>query len=96
MALLFISNIVPDKEPYNCIGFTRSSNNVFLGIEKALPDDSEAELVSCRPIVSFPKGPLWLKSEDVCLRNGRIIHLLPCINIKIIKNIYWGLEKESG
>lgn len=90
MALLFISNIVPDKEPYNGVGFTRSSNNVFLGIEKALPDDPEAELVSCRPVASFPHGPLWIKSEDIKLRDGRVIHLLPCLNIKILKNLYWG------
>ena len=92
MALLFISNIVPDRAPYNGVGFTRSSNNVFLGIEKALPDDSKAELVSCRPIASFPRGPLWLKGEDIQLRDGRIIHLMPCLNIKVLKNLFWSFK----
>lgn len=88
MPILFISNIVPDKPPYNGEGFTRSGNNVLLGIAEALPTD--ATLISCRPIVSFPKGPLWINAEDIELANGKKVHILPTLNVKIIKNIFWG------
>lgn len=90
MEILYISNIVPDREPYNGIGFTRSGNNVHLGIADALPESST--LVSCRPIVSFPKGPLWLSGETVELESGKVIYILPTLNLKVIKNLYWGLK----
>lgn len=90
MALLFVSNIVPDRAPYNGAGFTRSSNNVFLGMAKALPED--AVLVSCRPIASFPHGPLWLSGESVALEDGRKIEILPVLNLKIVKNLLWGIQ----
>lgn len=88
MPILFISNVVPDQEPFNGPGFTRSGNNVLIGITEALPEDST--IVSCRPIISFPKGPLWISGENVKLNTGKEIKILPTFNIKIIKNLFWG------
>lgn len=93
MSLLFISNVVPDIVPYNGPGFTRSGNNVLLGITEALPDD--ATIVSCRPIASFPNGPVWIKGETVDLSNGKKIIILPTLNIKIVKNIIWAYIIKS-
>lgn len=90
MALLFISNIVPDRAPYNAAGFTRSGNNVLLGIANSLPTEEPATLISCRPIASFPNGPLWIKSEIVSLDDNKQVLILPTLNIKIFKNILWG------
>lgn len=89
--LIFISSIVPDAEPYWNEAFTRSANNVFLGIVNALPKDLEVSLWSCKASPSFPKGPLWLKGGKATLENGQIIHFLPAINIRFVKNIIWGL-----
>lgn len=90
MALVFISSIVPDKEPYNGKGFARSGNNVLLGIAESLPIEEDTIFLSCRPIASFPRGPLWIKSETIDT-GLYVIHILPTLNIKIIKGLYWGL-----
>ena len=91
MAILFISNVVPDRVPYNGIGFSRSGNNVLLGIAKALPRSESPVCLSCRPVASFPKGPLWLRGEIVPLEDGRVVKILPTLNVKIIKNLFWGV-----
>lgn len=88
MSILYISNVVPDREPFNGAGFARSANNVLTGIADALPADTVN--ISCRPIASWPNGPLWLKRETVELESGRKIEMLPTLNIKILKQIFWG------
>lgn len=93
MSYLFISNVVPDVAPYNGAGFTRSGNNVLIGIVEALPED--ATIVSCRPIASFPKGPMWINGEEIKLTNGKTINILPTLNIKILKNIVWGWKIKT-
>ena len=40
MNLLFISNIVPDREEYWNEAFTRAGNNVFLGMSDAFPKNT--------------------------------------------------------
>ena len=90
MAILFVSNLVPDNKPYNGLGFARSANNVLIGIADALPKEEKTKLISCRPIASFPKGPLWIKKETVTLDSGRELLILPVLNLKVIKNIFWG------
>lgn len=93
MALLFVSNIVPDRAPFNGQGFTRSGNNVLLGIAQALPESETPELLSCRPSTSFPHGPLWKKGETVKIQeDGPEIQILPTLNLKVLKNLFWGLQ----
>lgn len=89
MALLFISSLVPDQIEYQTASFTRSGNNVLLGIATSLPEDTL--LISCRPVPSFPSARIWIKGEYVRLDEKRVIHILPTLNIKIIKNVFWGL-----
>ena len=55
MAILFISNLVPDSKEYWTTAFTRAAQNVLRGIAKELPKYDDTELVCCRPIASFPK-----------------------------------------
>lgn len=88
--LIFISSIVPDAEPYWNEAFTRSANNVFLGIANAFPQDLDVSLWSCQATPSFPKGPFWLKGGKATLDNGRTVNFLPTINIRFVKNIIWG------
>ena len=64
---------------------------MLLGIAGALSDCAGVSLVSCRPTVSFPGGPLWIGGEKVKLDNGMAITILPTLNLKIIKNIVWGI-----
>lgn len=92
MAFIFISNIVPDREEYWNEAFTRAGNNVFLGMVDAFPKNLEVELWSCRPSPSYPKASLWLKAHDAVLENGRVIHFIPTLNIKFIKNIVWAIN----
>lgn len=93
MAILFISCLVPDTPKFWNPAFTRSGQNVSRGIADALPKlESDIELVSCKPIPSFPKGPIYIKSEDVVLDNGQKVHLLPTINLLFLKNIIWGIS----
>ncbi len=90
--LIFISNIVPDREEYWNEAFTRAGNNVFLGIVDALPQDLNVELWSCRPSPSYPNGKLWLKGHKYKLDDGRIIKFVPTLNLKFIKNIVWAIN----
>ncbi len=91
MAFIFISNIVPDRKEYWNNAFTRAGNNVFLGMTQAFPTDLDVKLWSCRPSPSYPKAPLWLKGHNAVLDNGRVIHFIPTLNIKFIKNIVWAI-----
>lgn len=95
MAILFISNLVPDRPPYNGKGFARSGNNVSLGIGEALPESETPELITCRPIASFPNGPLWIKGEKVTLDSGKEVRILPTLNIKVLKNLFWGYKLKK-
>lgn len=92
MAILFISNLVPDRPPYNGSGFARSGNNALLGIGQSLPDEENPILISCRPVSSFPKGPIWFKGETVKLDSGREVKILPTLNLKVIKNLFWAFQ----
>lgn len=90
MKLIFISSITPDKESYWNGAFTRSGNNVVTGIVDGIPSNIEMELWSCQPIPSFPEGKLWIGRHREELSNGRVIQFLPILNIKFIKNYFWG------
>lgn len=87
MSILFISSFVPDLPKYRNNAFTRSGNNVALGIIKGLKSDNNVTFLSFRPIPSFPNGPIWIGGETISLESGEIIKILPTLNIKIIKNI---------
>lgn len=89
MALLFISSLVPDTPAFQNAAFTRSGNNVLLGIAKSLNKDSNLTLLSMRPMPSFPRGSLWIKGGTTVLDSGEVIRMLPTFNIKIIKNLIW-------
>jgi len=91
MALLFISNVVPDREPYRNRALNRSGNNVVMGICDALTAETNYTLLSCRPVPSFPRGKIFIKGETVRLDSGRDVYIAPTLNIKLLKNLYWGL-----
>lgn len=91
MALLFISNVVPDRAPYRNKALNRSGNNVVMGICDSLPVESNFTLLSCRPVPSFPRGKIFIKGESVRLESGRDVYIVPTLNIKLLKNLYWGL-----
>lgn len=91
MALLFISNVVPDREHYRNKALNRSGNNVVMGICDALSSDTNFMLLSCRPVPSFPRGNMFIKGETVRLDSGRDVYIVPTLNIKLLKNLYWGL-----
>ena len=91
MALLFISSLVPDSKEYYNEAFTRSGNNVLIGIAKSFTPDRKATLWSFRPVPSYPKGSLWIPGEIVKLENGETVKIFPTLNIKLIKNIFWNI-----
>ena len=91
MALLFISSLVPDTKKYHNEAFTRSGNNVLLGIATSLDKKNNPELLSFRPVPSYPKAPLWISGETAKLESGEVIKIFPTLNIKLIKNIFWNL-----
>lgn len=91
MAILFISNVVPDHKEYHNPALNRSGNNVVMGICDALPSESNYTLLSCRPVPSFPRGKMFFKGETVKLDSGRDVYIVPTLNIKLLKNLYWGL-----
>lgn len=92
MALLFISNLVPDREFYWNPAFTRSGNNVLSGIADSLSSSEDTELISCQPIPSFPNGKFWVGAHHDFTKAGNKIYFLPILNLKIIKNLFWGLS----
>lgn len=92
--IAFISNIVPDRKEYWNDAFTRSGNNVLLGIANGLKiRNIDHDLFSCKPIPSFPRTKkYWIsKSKDI-LELGQVITFLPALNFKIIKHIWWGFS----
>lgn len=91
MVILFISNVVPDRAKFHNAAFTRSGNNVVLGIANSLPETEDVALISCRPTPSFPHGPLWIHGEETILDSGRKVKILPMLNVTILKNLLWGL-----
>lgn len=91
MAILFISNLVPDKEEYWNPAFTRSGQNVLRGIAKELSKYDDTTIVSCLPTASFPHAPLWIPGKKDILEDGQEICIWPTLNIQIIKIIFWGL-----
>ena len=91
MALLFISSLVPDTKKYHNEAFTRSGNNVLLGIATSLDKKNNPELLSFRPVPSYPKAPLWISGETAKLESGEVIKIFPTLNIKLSKNIFWNL-----
>ena len=91
MAILFISNLVPDKKEYWNHAFTRSGQNVLRGIAKELPSYDDTTLACCLPVASFPKGPIWISGKRETLEDGQTIDLWPTLNIQILKILFWGL-----
>lgn len=91
MAILFISNVVPDIPKFNGSGFSRSGNNVLVGICENLPKN-DVTILSCRPIRSFPHSKFWINGEIVPLNSEKDIILLPTLNLKVVKNIAWGFS----
>lgn len=88
--VFFISSVVPDKKEYWTQAFTRSGNNVLLGILSSLPQNGIITLSSL-PIPSFPYGPLFIRGTKEVVENGKTINLLPFINIMFIKDLCKGL-----
>ena len=91
MALLFISNVIPDRAEFQNKALNRSGNNVVMGICDSLPEKINYTLLSCRPIPSFSGGKFFIKGEKVILDSGREVYLLPTLNIKFLKNLFWGI-----
>lgn len=91
MAILFISNLVPDKKEYWNHAFTRSGQNVLRGIAKELPSYDDTTLACCLPVASFPKGPIWISGKRETLEDGQTIDIWPTLNIQILKILFWGL-----
>lgn len=91
MALLFISNVVPDREEFRNKALNRSGNNVVMGICDSLPGDIDYTLISCRPMPSFPRDKLYTRGEKVYLDSGREVYLIPTLNVKLLKNVFWGV-----
>ena len=92
MAILFISALAPDREGYRNPAFTRSGNNVLMGIADALVSnsDEDVEFVSHPVLPSFPNGKLWVGKKTDTLDNGAKISFLPTLNVKILKTWMWG------
>lgn len=91
MAILFISNLVPDKKEYWNPAFTRSGQNVLRGIAKELPKYDDTTIATCLPTASFPHAPLWIAGKEDILEDGQKIIIWPTLNIQIIKILFWGI-----
>ena len=91
MAILFISSLVPDEKRFQTASFTRSGNNVLMGIAKSLDKDNHPAFLSMRPVPSFPNGKLWIHGETTMLESGEKILILPTLNIKLVKNYFWNI-----
>jgi len=91
MAVLFISSVVPDTKEFQNAAFTRSGNNVLLGITMSLAKMKNTTFVSLQPIPSFPYGRLFIPMRHVTLDREKTIIMLPTINLKLIKNFIWNI-----
>lgn len=91
MAILFISNLVPDRKEYWNSAFTRSGQNVLRGIAKELPKYDDTTIACCLPTASFPHAPVWIPGKEDILEDGQKVYIWPTLNIQIIKIIFWGI-----
>ncbi len=91
MAILFISNLVPDRKEYWNSAFARSGQNVLRGIAKELPLYDHTTIACCLPTASFPYAPIWISGKEDILEDGQKVYIWPTLNIQIIKIIFWGL-----
>ncbi len=91
MQLYFSTSMVPDIEKYQTSALNRSGNNALEGIAMSLWDNVECEIESCIPIASFPKEKIWISGCTEQYPNGMKVKMLPTLNIKIVKNLYWGI-----
>ena len=95
MTLIFVSNVVPDRQEYWTQAFTRSGNNVLLGLLNSFPTALNVITLSTQPIESFPNGPLWVKGKEDRTEGGKRITLGSFLNLKIIKDLYKSLWYSS-
>lgn len=89
--LFFISSLVPDKEKYWNPAFNRSGNNVLEGIAESIPDSINFRFAGLRPIPSFPNGKIFLSASSDFISSGRKVSLWPVFNLKILKDLFWGV-----
>ena len=91
MLLYFSTSVVPDIEKYQNAALNRSGNNALLGISEALWKDGDCTIDSCIPIPSYPREKLWIPSCVEVFPNGMKVNMLPTLNLKVLKNYFWGL-----
>lgn len=91
MAILFISNLIPDRKEYWNPAFARSGQNVLRGIAKELPKYDDTTIACCLPTASFPYGPLWIPGKEDMLEDGQKVYIWPTFNVQILKIIFWGI-----
>lgn len=92
MDILFLSSLIPDKPEYINQAFSRSGNNVLMGIADSLyKSNYSVDCISYRPTPSYPRAPIFIKKEVTNLASGLQIQILPTVNIKAFKNLCEGL-----
>lgn len=91
MAILFISGLNTNN------GLSSSGGNAVYGIADALCKyaSEDVELVSHPNVPSFPNGPLWIGNRNEFFDDGHNMHVLPTLNLKIVKSKLWGWECKS-
>ena len=98
MAVLFISNLTPDRKEYWTNAFSRSGFNAIKGVGLSMADligQENIEFVSMPSFQSFPNGPLWLSKKTDLLENGSKVTILPTLNLKVIKTLHWSILYSS-
>ena len=94
MAVLFISNLTPDREEYWTNAFSRSGFNALQGIGFSMAEiigNDNIDFISMPSYQSFPHGPLWLRKRNDYLENGVPVTILPTLNIKVVKTLHWSI-----
>lgn len=91
MSIYFCTSVVPDNEKYQNSALNRSGNNALLGISDALWKEGDCTIESCTPIPSYPRERLWIPGCVEVFPNGMEVNMLPTLNLKVLKNYYWGL-----
>lgn len=91
MPIYFSTSVVPDNEKYHNAALNRSGNNALEGISVALWEKTECTIESCIPVPSFPRGKMWIPGCVEHYPNGMDVKMLPTLNIKIVKNYFWGI-----
>lgn len=89
--ILYLTSIVPEKELYHNIAFTRSGNNVCQGIGEALWERTSCEILSFAPMPSFPRGKLFFSKKEESFPSGMKVTIAPLLNMKALKNICIGI-----